>query len=76
MLPPASGSTPIGAGVADITQEDKPKVSLARRTSTKSLHTNAQAAIVAEYLAHGYVLGDHVIQRAIDFDRTSRLHLI
>ena len=28
-----------------------------------------QAAIVAEYLAHGYVLGDNVIQHAIDFDR-------
>lgn len=27
-----------------------------------------KAAIAAEYLAHGYFLGDHVIQRAIDFD--------
>ncbi|ORY29374.1 hypothetical protein BCR39DRAFT_532563 [Naematelia encephala] len=27
-----------------------------------------KAAIIAEYLAHGYVLGDHVVQRAIDFD--------
>jgi hypothetical protein len=31
--------------------------------------TDFQAAIVAEYLAHGYVLGDHIVQRAIDFDR-------
>jgi len=28
-----------------------------------------QAAIVAEYLASGYVLGDHIVQRAIDFDQ-------
>ncbi|KAK1925613.1 hypothetical protein DB88DRAFT_484502 [Papiliotrema laurentii] len=51
----ASGSTPIGAGIAgssEISQEDKPK-----------------AAIIAEYLAHGYVMGDHVIQRAIDLDQ-------
>ncbi|KAL7419237.1 hypothetical protein Q5752_006074 [Cryptotrichosporon argae] len=27
-----------------------------------------KAAIVAEYLAHGYVLGDHIIQKAIDLD--------
>lgn len=47
----ATGSTPIGAGVGEVSQEDKPR-----------------AAIVAEYLAHGYVLGDQVIQRAIDFD--------
>lgn len=48
----ASGSTPIGTGATDVSQEDKPR-----------------AAIVAEYLAHGYVMGDHVIQRAIDFDQ-------
>lgn len=28
-----------------------------------------KAAIVAEYLAHGYVMGDHIVQRAIDFDQ-------
>ncbi|WWC99592.1 hypothetical protein V866_006496 [Kwoniella sp. B9012] len=27
-----------------------------------------KAAIVAEYLAHGYVLGDNIIQKAIDID--------
>ncbi|WVW82199.1 hypothetical protein I302_104205 [Kwoniella bestiolae CBS 10118] len=27
-----------------------------------------RAAIVAEYLAHGYVLGDNIIQKAIDID--------
>lgn len=27
-----------------------------------------RTAIVAEYLAHGYVLGDRVLQRSIDFD--------
>ncbi|WVQ85455.1 hypothetical protein IAT38_007620 [Cryptococcus sp. DSM 104549] len=27
-----------------------------------------KAAIVAEYLAHGYVLGDHIVQKAIDVD--------
>lgn len=28
-----------------------------------------KAAIVAEYLAHGYALGDHIVQKAIDLDR-------
>lgn len=28
-----------------------------------------KAAIAAEYLAHGYVLGDHIIQKAIEVDR-------
>jgi len=28
-----------------------------------------RSRIVAEYLAHGYVLGDHAIQRAIDLDQ-------
>jgi len=41
-------------------------------TTCSSLRSQ-QAAIVAEYLAHGYVLGDHVIQRAIDFDRECSL---
>lgn len=27
-----------------------------------------KAAIVAEYLAHGYALGDHIVQKAIDLD--------
>ncbi|KIR67658.1 hypothetical protein I314_02075 [Cryptococcus bacillisporus CA1873] len=27
-----------------------------------------KAAIAAEYLAHGYVLGDHIVQKAIDLD--------
>ncbi|GFZ46040.1 hypothetical protein JCM24511_04286 [Saitozyma sp. JCM 24511] len=28
-----------------------------------------KAAIVAEYLAHGYVMGDHIVQRAIELDQ-------
>jgi hypothetical protein len=31
-----------------------------------------KAAIAAEYLAHGYTIGDHIIQKAIDVDRESR----
>lgn len=51
----ATGSTPIGAGLTG--------------ASDISQEDKPKAAIVAEYLAHGYVLGDHVIQRAIDFDQ-------
>jgi len=29
----------------------------------------SQAAIAAEYLASGYLLGDHILQKAIDVDR-------
>ena len=38
-------------------------------TGTISQEDKPRAAIVAEYLAHGYVLSDHVIQQAIDLDR-------
>ncbi|EIW72379.1 hypothetical protein TREMEDRAFT_70704 [Tremella mesenterica DSM 1558] len=47
-----TGSTPIGAGVVHDLTQED----------------KPKAAIVAEYLAHGYVLGDHIVQRAIDFD--------
>ncbi|WVN90285.1 uncharacterized protein L203_105521 [Cryptococcus depauperatus CBS 7841] len=50
----ATGSSPIGTGIG----ADGP---LGQEDKPK-------AAIVAEYLAHGYVLGDHIIQKAIDVD--------
>lgn len=59
----ASGSTPVGA---EFDQEDKPKVS-----SQDEHQADAKAAIAAEYLAHGYTIGDHIIQKAIDVDRES-----
>ncbi|WWC86151.1 uncharacterized protein L201_001024 [Kwoniella dendrophila CBS 6074] len=36
--------------------------------STISQEDKPKAAIVAEYLAHGYALGDNIIQKAIDID--------
>lgn len=30
--------------------------------------TDTQAAIAAEYLANGYLLGDNILQKAIDID--------
>lgn len=48
-----TGSAPVGAGI----------------TEPLSQEDKPAAAIVAEYLAHGYVLGDHIVQRAIDFDQ-------
>jgi len=50
----ATGSTPIGASSAHHDISQEDK---------------PRAAIVAEYLAHGYVMGDHVIEKAIDFDQ-------
>lgn len=31
-----------------------------------SLH---RTAIIAEYLAHGYIIGDNIIAKAVDYDR-------
>lgn len=31
------------------------------------------AVVVAEILSHGYVLGDNIVQQAIDFDRELKL---
>ncbi|TYJ53735.1 hypothetical protein B9479_005643 [Cryptococcus floricola] len=50
---PTTGSTPIGTGL------DSEGV---------SQEDKPKAAIVAEYLAHGYVLGDNIVQKAIDLD--------
>jgi hypothetical protein len=60
----ASGSSPVGT---EFDQEDKPKV-----CSQDEHQADAKAAIAAEYLAHGYTIGDHIIQKAIDVDRESR----
>jgi len=49
----ATGSTPVGAGITEPVAQED----------------KPRAAIVAEYIAHGYVLGDHIIERAIDFDQ-------
>ncbi|KAK4687666.1 hypothetical protein P7C73_g2451, partial [Tremellales sp. Uapishka_1] len=48
----ATGSTPIGAAGDH---------EIAQEDKPK-------AAIAAEYLAHGYTIGDHIIQKAIDLD--------
>ncbi|BEI81474.1 hypothetical protein CcaverHIS002_0206340 [Cutaneotrichosporon cavernicola] len=57
----ASGSTPVGG---EFEQEDKPKVCW-----QDELQADEKAAIAAEYLAHGYAIGDHIIQKAIDVDK-------
>lgn len=49
---PKSGDAPVGATTA----------------TTFDQEDKPKAAIAAEYLAHGYLLGDHIIQRAIDVD--------
>jgi len=48
-----TGSAPIGAGI----------------TEPLSQEDKPKAAIVAEYIAHGYVLGDNIIERFIEFDQ-------
>ena len=73
VLPTGStGASPIGSGIpgaaGEISQEDKPAVSDQAHTMSNML-IRVKAAIVAEYLAHGYVLGDHIVERAIEFDR-------
>lgn len=59
----ASGAKSDGS---EFEQEDKPKVCW-----RDGCLADDKAAIAAEYLAHGYTIGDHIIQKAIDVDSGS-----
>lgn len=66
-----NGGTLDGAHLEVTSTTEEPKATLPTESATHgpiSQEDKPKAAIVAEYLAHGYTLGDHVVQRAIDFD--------
>lgn len=58
----ASGSSP--------TDAEHPTTNADRDTDEITQEEKPRARIVAEYLAHGYVVGDVAIQRAIELDHT------
>jgi len=69
-----NGGTLDGAHLEVTSTTEEPKSSVLPTESAAahgdiSQEDKPKAAIVAEYLAHGYVMGDHVVQRAIDFDQ-------
>lgn len=58
----AGGSSPVDA--------EHPTTNAERDTDEITQEEKPRARIVAEYLAHGYVVGDAAIQRAIELDHT------
>lgn len=60
----------------DIPQEAKPRWVETRRFDWQECLTESdyyachyRTAIIAEYLAHGYIIGDNIIAKAVDYDR-------
>jgi len=63
------GSTQVSVSSEDTTGEDESYVNNADRdTDEITQEEKPRSRILAEYLAHGYVIGDVAVQRAIDLD--------
>jgi hypothetical protein len=58
------------AGGASPTDAEHPTTKTDRDTDEITQEEKPRARIIAEYLAHGYVVGDAAIQRAIELDHT------